>query len=54
MKSGENWQVVSEKKTSEDLYNFIHAQSPGARADTVSSREYNFDCKYQVLLLFLL
>ena len=35
MKSGENWHEVSEKK---DLYNFIHAQSPGARADTISPR----------------
>ena len=38
MKSGENWKVVSEKKTFKDLYNFIYAQSPGARADTVSSK----------------
>ena len=34
MKSGENWQAVSEKKTFEDLYNFTHVQSPGASADT--------------------
>ena len=38
MKSGENWHEVSEKKTFKDLYNFIHAQSPGARADTLSPR----------------
>ena len=34
MKSGEKWQEVSEKKTFKDLYYFLHAQSPGARADT--------------------
>ena len=34
MKSSENWQVVSEKKTFKDVYNFIYAQSSESRADT--------------------
>ena len=32
MKSGENWQAVSEK-TFKDLQNVIHGHSPGAWAD---------------------
>ena len=34
MKSRGHWQAVPENKTFKDLYDFIHAHSPGARADT--------------------
>ena len=34
VKSGENGQVISKKKIFKDLINFIHVNSPGARADT--------------------
>ena len=33
VKSGKNGQAISEKKTFKDLINFIHINSPGARAD---------------------
>ena len=36
MKSGQKRQEVSEKKIFKDLYDFIHEQSPGAKADTNS------------------
>ena len=32
------FKVVSEKEKFKDLYNFIHTQSPEARADTVGDK----------------